>query len=85
MRKTIVCDYDGVLELKDGKPNKKLINFLNKSKCRIIIWSSRDWVYYDYIEYNLKKWKLKYDLIVCGKPLADIYIDDRVVKWEHLI
>ena len=83
MRHTICVDFDGTLELAKGEPNEPLIQFINQQSARIFIWSSRDWIYYDYIEDWLNRHQVKYDNIILGKPLADLYIDDRSVSWER--
>lgn len=85
MIKTYVVDYDSTLELAEGQPNTALIAALNASGTRIIVWTSRDWLYYDYVKHNLTTWGLRYESIYCGKPLGDLYIDDRVKHWRDYL
>ncbi len=88
MRKTIVVDYDGTLELGEGMMNQALIGKLNdqsRAGYRIIVSTSRDWLYLDYIEFHLDQAGLEYDQVHCGKPLADVYIDDKSMSWEDYV
>lgn len=88
MTPTVVVDYDGTIELREGQPNHQLIEWMKRRKTagfRLIIWSSRDWMYYDYIKYWLDHWEVPYDTIYCGKPLGDLYIDDRAKTWDEAV
>ena len=85
MKHTIAVDYDGTLELNNGKPNLELIKWLMTQDSRIMVYTSRDWLYYEYIKHNLEMWKVPFDGIICGKLLADIYIDDRAVLPEEIV
>lgn len=88
MRRTIVSDYDGVIELAEGKQNTPYIDWLKQQHekgYRILIWTSRDWLYYDYILHNLIMWGVPFDDIYCGKPLAEMYIDDKAKRWEEVV
>jgi hypothetical protein len=47
---------------------------------KIVIHTSRPWTDYENIENWLKFWNIPFKLIVCGKLLAAVYIDDRAVS-----
>ena len=89
--KTIVCDIDGVLcteektfERSIAKPLQKEIEILNalyNQNNIIILHTARGWGEFKMTERQLKKWGVKYHTLLCGKPIADILIDDRSVKF----
>jgi len=85
MKHTICVDFDGTLELANGQPNQPLIDWMNSQGCRFFIWSSRDWIYYDYIEDWLNRHGVPCHNIILGKPLADLYIDDRASHWQSVL
>ena len=89
MSKTYCYDIDGTLctkgcEYKDAKPFKRVIQHLNKLKSEgntIILFTSRgsvsgkDWR--ELTEKQVKSWGVNYDVLILGKPHADVFIDDR--------
>jgi hypothetical protein len=48
--------------------------FMGRSKENAIIASKRG---YNFTKKQLKKWKVKYDLLIFGKPSYDLFIDDK--------
>ncbi len=91
----IGVDIDGTLTVeKDGHeyesrtPNHPIIKKINKlyeQGHMIILFSARweadrkvtkDW---------LKKYGVKYHGLILGKPLFDLYIDDRAIRPEELL
>lgn len=60
---------------------KKLINLGYK----IVIHTSRPWHDYEAIEAWLIYYQIPFNMIVCGKLLADRYIDDRSVNASDLV
>ena len=81
----IIVDYDETLYFNQTKTfNKKLINYLNKLSWKIIIYTARRWDSYDEIKENLINAGLKFETIVCWKPLWDIYIDDKAININNL-
>jgi hydroxymethylpyrimidine pyrophosphatase-like HAD family hydrolase len=61
------------------------INRLYDNGCTIIIYTGRHWNHLQITIDQLQKVGVKYHTVVCGKPVADIYIDDRAVTpWEFL-
>jgi hypothetical protein len=85
-------------------PYKKKINFINKlyeKKYYIIIFTARfmgrnkenvkkaKQQGYDFTKRQLRKWGLKYNKLLFGKPSYDIFVDDKALffkkNWEvHL-
>jgi len=77
--KRIMVDYDWVLEI-DWKINKELINHLNWLNAQIFIRTARRRDSYEEIKEKMKDLKLEW--IICGKPLCDLYIDDKAINSE---
>jgi uncharacterized HAD superfamily protein len=90
--KTIVIDLDGTICTEEktfekflaipNENSKSIIDYLFE-KYVIIIYTARGWS-----EYNItKKWleenNIKYDILMCGKPIYDYWIDDRAIKYEN--
>ena len=89
---TIKNDY------KNSKPKKKIINLINSLKKKghkIVFYTSRymgrtkqnvKLVNKNYklrTEKQLKKWGLKYDKLMMGKPSYDFFIDDRSLNPKN--
>jgi uncharacterized HAD superfamily protein len=103
MRKVICIDIDNTIcktklsQYAKSKPNKKIINYINKlydSGYIIKIYTAR---YMGRFEDNkilakkygytktikqLKKWKVNFHALHMGKPSADIYIDDKNLYFK---
>lgn len=84
-------DLDGTLaesvwpEKGIGKPIKRNVVKLRELHTRgwkIVIHTARGWEDYELIESWLRYYDLPFSRIVCGKILAQIYIDDRARHAE---
>jgi len=94
--KSIVVDFDGIIseyqgwkgEFNYGKVIKKAYSCLKRAKkigYRIIIFTSRNWIEHAELEKYLNDNNICYDILICGKPIGDIYIDDRAINnWDDL-
>jgi len=93
-----VFDLDGTIcntdnkEYIEAKPNKKMIKLVNSLYNKgdyITIYTARgsgsgiNW--YDLTYDQLKRWKVKYNKLLLGKPRGDIYVDDRSIKPEEFM
>ena len=93
----IILDLDGTIcseekfenrqkaKLLDGA--KKSIDILKK-KNKIIIYSARGWHEYNQTFRWLKKNKIYFDQLILGKPIGDVWIDDRAIRfnnWKKII
>ena len=83
------------------KKNIKLINLLFDKNFEIIIYTARfmgrnkDQIskakkqVYNFTKNQLKKWNLKYDRLIFGKPSFDLFIDDKSIffkkSWSKLL
>ena len=95
----IAVDMDGTLcsgesftdeDCIKAEPIQEMIDVVNnklyKEKlCFIIIYTARREFLRNATEYWLKKHKVKYHVLVCGKLWAQYYIDDRNVLINDLI
>jgi len=95
--KRIVIDLDGTIcqelptfdrSLAKPKPGAvETINKLHDAGWFIIIYTGRGWAEYKMTKYWLDAAGIKYDVLLCAKPIYDIWLDDRAIcfeKWENL-
>jgi hydroxymethylpyrimidine pyrophosphatase-like HAD family hydrolase len=91
----IVCDLDGTLcsiveNYADAEPNEIAIERINAMHDKgdiIVIQTGRHWNHLPLTKAQLDHWGVKYDSLVMGKTVGDVYIDDLSVKsvdefWE---
>ena len=92
--KRIVFDLDGVIceevptfDRSLAEPDWDVIHKmqdLHEVGWFIIIYSGRGWAEYNMTQDWLARHGVPYDLLICGKPLYDYWIDDRAVKLEDI-
>lgn len=96
MKKTYVIDIDGTIctqeeDYSNAKPYKNRIERINKlyeNGNEIVFFTARgtgtgiDWR--KTTELQLKSWKIKYHSLIFGKPVGDIFIDDRALSDKIL-
>lgn len=94
----IIIDMDGTICseertysrcLAQPKKNaKETINSLYEQGHTIIIYSARTWVEYEMTVDWLKRYGIKYHQLIMGKPVGDVWIDDRAFpfkdNWEDV-
>ena len=101
--KWLGVDFDETLAHNSGYPDFKLLKptkgareaMIKLSKnWKIIIYTSRPWADYRLIETWLKKYKIPFKDIVCGKLLVAFMIDDKNLpfnplysdkSWEYIV
>jgi uncharacterized HAD superfamily protein len=67
---------------------QKCINTLFRQGHTIIIYSARSWQEFEMTTAWLKKNRIKYHQLVLGKPIGDVWIDDRAIKftgWNKIL
>ncbi len=89
----IIIDLDGTIcteektfsrSLAKPLPNAiKTINNLYKDGHTIIIYSARTWAEFEMTTNWLKKYKIKYHQLMLGKPVGDVWIDDRAIEFKN--
>lgn len=78
-----ICEERPVFEKSMAKPSYdviKSINALHDNGRFIIIYTARGWPEYAMTERWLKDQNIKYDLLMCGKPVYDVWVDDRAIN-----
>jgi len=93
----IIIDMDGTIcteektysrslaKVKEGAA--KSINTLYEQGHTIIIYSARTWMEYEMTAHWLKANNIKYHQLILGKPIGDVWIDDRALtfdNWENI-
>jgi predicted secreted acid phosphatase len=88
-RKRIIVDIDETIctltkgEYAESKPFVgaiKYLNSLSEKGHKIIYYTGRGWDKYEFTSKQLKSWGCQFEQLICGKPLADIYVDDLSVN-----
>lgn len=78
----LAVDFDGTLQI-NGSPNINLINYLRSEQMRgniVILHTSRvGKSLNDAVMYSAK-YGLRFNAVYGGKPVADVYIDDKAIK-----
>jgi len=91
---TIVFDLDGVIcseektfEHAFATSNEKCIQIINhlSTKNTIIIHTARSWAEFTLTQAQLTRWKVEYHTLICGKPIADMVVDDRSIPSVELL
>jgi uncharacterized HAD superfamily protein len=96
MKQVIAVDLDGTLcaavdnwtQYHTAKPIQQVIDVVNKLYKEgndIIIYTARPWNDYNLTEIWLKKHKVKYTRLVCGKIPAAFYVCDRTLSPQEFI
>lgn len=93
----IIIDLDGTICTEEktysralAKPLPGAIESINKLFEQgniIIIYSARTWMEYEMTVDWLSKNNVKYHQLILGKPIGDVWIDDRALRfdnWENI-
>jgi len=94
----IVVDMDGTICSEEKTFSRSLakvkvgavksINALKEKGNTIIIYSARSWQEYEMTKFWLDKHGIKFDQLILGKPIGDVWIDDRAIEfqdWDSVI
>jgi len=95
--KRVVIDLDGTIceevptfERCMAQPKSCVVTTLNDLKQHgyfIIIYTARGWAEYKMTKDWLKTHNIPHDLLLCGKPLYNYWIDDRALNardWDEI-
>jgi len=83
----VICDEMPTFERALAKPHLDFIETMQKLKKAgnfITIYTSRGWVEYKMTKDWLDKYEVPYDVLLLGKPIYDVWIDDRAVNIKDL-
>jgi haloacid dehalogenase-like hydrolase. len=88
----LIIDLDGTICTEEktysrslAKPFKNAvisINALYAQGHTIIIYSARSWQEYEMTSKWLKTYGIKYHQLILGKPIGDLWIDDRSLRYD---
>jgi hypothetical protein len=94
----IIIDMDGTICTEErtysrslAKPLEKAVESVNKlydEGHTIVIYSARTWMEYEMTMDWLTKNGIKFHQLVLGKPIGDVWIDDRAITfngWDNVI
>ena len=89
----IIIDLDGTICTEEKTFSRSLakpiaeavesINSLYEKGHTIIIYSARSWMEYEVTSHWLNKNGVKYHQLILGKPIGDVWIDDRAIKFNN--
>ena len=92
MKKTIAIDMDGVICHEERTFDRPLaspitgaiesVNAIHSAGHTVIIWTARGWEQFRATEDWLKRHGVSYDVLLMGKPIVDLFIDDRAVRFD---
>lgn len=94
----IILDLDGTICTEEKMFSRSLavpkegaiknINKLFDEGHTIIIFTARNWMEYEMTSSWLKKNNVKYHQLIMGKPIGDVWIDDRAIEftnWDQIV
>lgn len=89
----IIIDLDGTICSEEKTYSRSLaqpkeravehVNALYDEGNTIIIYSARTWMEYEMTVHWLKQHGIRYHQLVMGKPIGDVWIDDRAISFDH--
>tara|TARA_R100000388_G_C7235840_1_gene157760 strand:+ start:315 stop:635 length:321 start_codon:yes stop_codon:yes gene_type:complete len=78
-----ICDEAPTFEKCLSKPINEMIEVVNdcyNKGCFVILYTARSWSEFRMTEDWLKKNNVLYNLLLCGKPTYDLWVDDRAIS-----
>tara|TARA_B100001093_G_C26854507_1_gene1026758 strand:- start:1020 stop:2093 length:1074 start_codon:yes stop_codon:yes gene_type:complete len=92
-KKVIIVDIDHTITIgndyENCQPKKDIINKLNQlydNGHNIVYWTSRGVIsdnnWYDYTYKQLKKWNVKFNLLITKKPFFNKFIEDKSINLD---
>lgn len=94
----IIVDLDGTICTEEKMFSRSLakpledavtsINALYDQGHTIIIYSARTWMEFEMTTAWLKQNNIKYHQLIMGKPIGDVWIDDRAIRftsWKEVM
>ncbi|WP_321334258.1 HAD hydrolase family protein [uncultured Bacteroides sp.] len=89
----IIIDMDGTICTEEktysrclALPKEQAVESVNRlydAGHTIIIYSARTWMEFEMTTAWLKKHGVKYHQLMMGKPIGDVWIDDRALRFEE--
>ena len=78
-----ICNESPTFEKSFALPKEEMIKLVNECYDKdifVILYTARSWAEYKMTEKWLQENKVKYNLLMCGKPNYDLWIDDRCLN-----
>ena len=82
-----LCQERKTFEKCLAAPKQNVIDVANKlydEGNTIIIFTARSWSEHKMTEYWLKENKVKYHQLICGKPIYNVFVDDRALNVKDI-
>lgn len=82
-----LCTEEKTFERSLAKPIQANIDIANELYGKghtIIIFTARGWAEYKMTEHWLNNNKVSYHQLICGKPLYDVFVDDRAMNVKDI-
>ena len=79
-----ICEEKPTFEKSLAQPKKGASNFIHSLKHRghfIIIYTARGWAEYEMTYKWLKNYSIPFDVLLMGKPIYDVWIDDKAIEF----
>ena len=81
-----ICEEMSTFERALAKPKKGAIISVRKLKNQghfIILYTARGWAEYEMTHFWLTNCGIPFDVLLMGKPIYDIWIDDRALEFTN--
>jgi ribonucleotide monophosphatase NagD (HAD superfamily) len=92
LKKVIAIDMDGVICKEERTFDRPLatpipgaiesVNKIHAAGHTVIIWTARGWEQFRSTQDWLERHGVSYDVLLMGKPIVDVFVDDRAVRFE---
>ena len=87
----LMIDLDGVISSEErtferslARPLPGAVDAMRRLRAkghRLVVYSGRSWAELAMTEDWLRRYKVPYDSILLGKPVADMWVDDRAIRF----
>ena len=81
-----ICEERPTFERALAKPLPDAVEVLKRLKLvghHITLYTARGWREYEMTEAWLNEYEIPFDMLICGKPVYDIWVDDRAMKFTN--
>ena len=88
---TVVLDLDGVICTEEKTFERSLarpkigvqqrVRAWRAAGHTVVIYTARSWSEYRMTKHWLKTWGIEHDELLMGKPVYDVWIDDRAIRF----
>jgi hypothetical protein len=82
----VICSEERTFERMLARPLAGAAEFLKWLRAQgytVVVYTARSWAEHRMTVEWLRQHELEYDLLVMGKPVCDIWIDDRAIRFQN--